>query len=1031
MSDAVYSGSMEPFRPGSSDSVDATAREIARLRRAQRNTSAKPGLNHSAIDDGALVSTVDGQTHLVIGAQWDGTNTITQLRGVKPPQPAGVTIATTLGGAVLAWSGAFLDPQPGYTSPIVAPGDWAGLTFEVSNDVDFDAGTVRYFDISTASGGHTTVAWPTPGEMLYARARVRTAAGLYSDYSTPAGPVPAGKVGLADLAFQLEDYVAGTVIHYGPTEPAAEDVSGIGDLWLREVDAGPPPKYETWRFDGVAFRKLQDQGVTQALADAVSAQQAADSKARHFSQPERPANLAAKDKGAIWTDTDGGNLRYVWTDEIVTSTTRRNLALNPTFAADAPGLFDVGKAPRLWRRFQTGTTTNVTLETSVAGGVGGGQHVIVRAGTMGPTSEIGLIHEIPLGGIVGKVRVSVRAWVTAADTTKLPQLYIDWVNAAGSVISSARTSGSGAAGTAASPQVLVLPTATALYNIPDGAVVMRVFLLRASSATAQVNGLPASTTTLTNADVHFDQLLIEHDPPVGMGTTYFDGSTGAEDSWDAAPNLSASRRFTSTVTTGAYDWRPAPIRSGSIQAKSLIASNVVATGTVSAALLEAIMVLASVIVAGDPNGDHARMTPQGFFVYTDDPIDGIPNEVIRMGTSSNDTIGITDSTGRLVASINEAGTGTFQNMSVADSLMVRGRSLESWLGDVPAQNPGSFSGNPPGQQGGVDYGPIRAEVGVAEVNGYLVAGREYEIRVRWTGKCEGDDSVEARTYVRYTGPSAAGSDTAAAPGVGSTYVDHWLHTFHWAGRWETWENTCRFVATTTGRHRFLLSVERGAWGRSGADVGNIWLIGAHKVSMAIADLGPRRPSTGQFTQGGAGFHTFPPPPPPPPPPQNYFVELAPAGYTSYRGDNTVRPAGDGVVQGPDPSGNNGIGKGHWWFAIPHITGTITNMELYAYAEHWYYGDGGQAVMNLALINQGGPNYPAIKGDWVHTGGGGWWPRAAGRNFRLPSDWWWHFTQHAPIQDRADGIRVGPTGNFPREYGRFHGSGTRLKIWWTQ
>jgi hypothetical protein len=374
----------------------------------------------------------------------------------------------------------------------------------------------------------------------------------------------------------------------------------------------------------------------------------------------------------------------------------------------------------------------------------------------------------------------------------------------------------------------------------------------------------------------------------------------------------------------------------------------------------------------------------------------------------------------------------FQTLNVADTLSIKGRPLESYLGDVSQQTPGSFSGNPNHPNGSADwYGPIQAETGVAEVNGYLTAGREYEIRVRWTGTCSGDDGVESRTYVRYTGPDAPGSNTAPPPGYLNTQIDHWLHTFHWQQRWETFENTCRFQATTTGRHRFLLSVERGALGRIANTNADIYVIPQHKVTMAITDIGPIRPQTGQFTQGGRAFNAGPPPPPPPPPPQNFFVELAPAGYISYRGNNTVRPAGDGVVQGPDPSGNNGIGKGHWWFAIPNITGTITNMEMYLYAEHWYYGDGGQIVNNLTLVGQGGPNYPAVKNDWVHTGGGGWWPRGAGRNFRLPQDWWEHFTTHPPGGNRADGIRVGPTGNFLREYGRFHGSGARLKIWYTQ
>ncbi|WP_348239973.1 hypothetical protein, partial [Salmonella enterica] len=114
----------------------------------------------------------------------------------------------------------------------------------------------------------------------------------------------------------------------------------------------------------------------------------------------------------------------------------------------------------------------------------------------------------------------------------------------------------------------------------------------------------------------------------------------------------------------------------------------------------------------------------------------------------------------------------------------------------------------------------------------------------------------------------------------------------------------------------------------------------------------------------------PPPPPPPPPTQNYFVELAPAGAASYRGNGTLRTDTTDIVQGPDPSGYNGDGQGHWWFSLPSITGTITNMEFYAYANHTYYSNVGDGLLTPTILGNGGPNYGQPRAKW----NAGRWPK---------------------------------------------------------
>lgn len=481
-------------------------------------------------------------------------------------------------------------------------------------------------------------------------------------------------------------------------------------------------------------------------------------------------------------------------------------------------------------------------------------------------------------------------------------------------------------------------------------------------------------------------------------------------------------------------WEPRLLGTGAIQPASLVASTVIATGTISAPLLEAIMVLTNIVIAGDPDGFHARLDDTALGFYRPD-VDGdeIPELIGRLGGAGGDFLSLVDDEGRLVASIDQAGKGSFQGLTVSGDLTVKGRTLDAILTDLSGQTPGVFEGFPPGQTGqGGGYGPIQGRVGVAETNGYLVAGREYEVRVRSTAMCSADDSTEARIYVLYTGPSSAGSDTAAAPVTTSTEVDHWLHTFHAQTRWETFEFSTRFQATTTGRHRFLYAIERGALGRTGNASASIFVRSEHKTMLSISDLGPSRTRTGGFTQGGGAFVGAAAPAPPAPTPQNYFTELVPAGWVSYwpdgsrRADN-INPNGEvGPVQGWAP-GTGGSNKGHWFFTIPNITGTITNMEFFAWATHWYYNSGGRGVFNHSTVGNGGPNYNSIKGN-VNIDG---IQKPGGTSWRLPGDWFEHFTTHPPGGVKFDGITVGPTANNLLEYGKFEGHTARLRIWYVQ
>lgn len=284
--------------------INRLARIVHELAGKVRDLEEESRLGHSSMVGSIGQYDSTGQLVARYGAQYDGTHGTVAFDGPVPPTPTGVTIQTALGGVIVHVPGTWEAPA------VVAPLDWARFEVEVSADTGF-SGTVYRTGITSAGGGDVNVPWAPVGTPLYARVRSKTVPGRVSPWSAVAGPVSSGAVGLGDLGFNMADYSGGTTVHYGPTEPAAEDIGGEGDLWLKELSAGPPPEYETRRWTGAVWQPLVDQGVTEALAAAVAAQTAADSKAKIFTQTSQPA-WTGVDGSAIWFDTDDGNRQRVW-----------------------------------------------------------------------------------------------------------------------------------------------------------------------------------------------------------------------------------------------------------------------------------------------------------------------------------------------------------------------------------------------------------------------------------------------------------------------------------------------------------------------------------------------------------------------------------------------------------------------------------------------------------------------------------------------------------------------------------------------
>lgn len=858
-------------------STERVAAQIIALRKRVDSLARTPQLAYSAIDDGALaLKDGSGQLTGIVGRAFDKTYGAFTVAGPTPPVPTAPTMTATPGGVIVHWDGRFADPQPSFTSPVVAPMDYQRMEVEVSTDPTFADGGFgpNRGSIPSAAGGDLFVAWGTGGTPLYARLRTRAMSGKVSAPGATVGPVQSGQVQLGDLGFDIANYAGGTTIYYGPATPTPRGSGGFlpGDVWFKEIAAGPPPHYEVWRWLGAAWAPVVDQGIADSLATAVAAQAAADAKAKLFSQPTAPSYTGAAST-AVWFDTANGGLRNVW----------------------------------------------------------------------------------------------------------------------------------------------------------DGAA-----------------------------------------------------------------------------------WAPSPLGNGSIQPQSLIASNVLVTGSITAALLEATMVLATLLIAGDPLGDHSAMGSDGFHVYKQIAGEGsVPIEVGRFGSGSNNFFGLVDGFGNAVATIDDAGGAVFQDLWVTNDPVINGMTLSERLNVAGAGRIMGYFRN----KLTADLTPVQSEIGVCEVSGYLTAGRMYAIRTHFSW-AQFKPNQEAMFRIRSSKPANKGDDTAPAPTITSTTEEVWWRTHSQTNRDFTEDLEIIYPCTINGRHRFALTAQRNSGapniGRSlasgevsitpianaptsasisfpwafdvppnvfctavttvpgsqvqevsaqnvtttGADIfiyrtnttattvnwiaigdtengGGLTIDNALLTTMYILDLGPTPATAGQITAAGGTIGAGGTQPPSPSTIKAQTIkEIVPTGSATYTGAGVERTDTTEVVQGYDSSSNNGDGKGYLWFTLPAINANaISKIELELYCVWTGMTSGGSAILNLSTATGvASPNFTKLKTDTIYGG----FSRNTKKRITLPSSWYTQFQTTPTAGARATTITFGPGGGTnPLYYCRFDPARSKLIITMTQ
>lgn len=1067
----------------------------AQIVRAQRDASTRgaPQIIHTTIEGAVPVRDASGQLTAEVGEQWDGTYGVYPLTGPPPPKPVGLTFKPVPGGGLLTWQGLWedvvLDPEQAPT-PQVAPMDFKLVEFHASTDPAFSA---LFFDtkkseLLNARGGEVLVSLERDAD-YYFRVVARSHAGTVGAPSDVIGPFRAGKAVESDLDI---DWTAktGTRIYFGADDPRSQQgiTPAYGDLWLQDVtpDGETTKQFVTQRWvpGPDRWEPAQDQGISDALAQALQAAEAAATaqasaeaaanqaagKTTTLRQPDQPPT-DGRTLGDEWIDTDAGNRRHIWDTQGVAR--RDNLltdpALRDTVAWDAVRAslaIDVTTTPRR----AGGAVLRVTVTST---GTSPYFQYLLTAPEYRPKVTVGQAY--------------TASFYVQGDPTGGQQARADlnWYDADGLLMVS--TNGAYVP-TPNGAWTRITTTGTA----PAGAVTVR------ATATMQDQAV-GRYFTVTDG-------LLETGAAVGG---YFDGDSGGEAIWNGTDANRATASTWEPMQLGAPQWVPVLLRSSAFEPKSLVARDVVATGTVTAALLEAILVLATTIIAGPPTGTHTEITPEGVFIYADDPVDGTPNLVLKLGTRDNDYFGLIDANGLLVASIDANGAAHFTGLSVDDDPIFQGLPLSQRFDEAMA---GRLLGYYRGKLA-ADITPVDGEIGIVEVNAFLESGRSYFIKAHfsWSQKIP---ETEATFRFRSTRTSTDGGDDAPAPVVGtSTSEEIWWRSHRAEKRDFTEDFELLYNASRNGRHRFMLTaqVNKSAPGIAGVQcngsipitpVANapsavhinfpwtydappmVWVTANSAVpgtqvqevtaanvtttgcdlyiyrttatqttlfwraegeafnaqrltidnalltTMSIVDAGPTPVTVGQQTAGGGTIGSGgSQPSSPTTTKQQYYKELAPAGKASWRGDGSLRTdlGSLEVVQGPDPTGYNGIGKGMYWFNLPSITGTVDRVDVYLYASHWYENGGGEVAMNISDQRGSDPNFFKLKPDWygLHLS------KPGGRWITLPSDWWALFkgTNNNAFNGRAMAITAGPPSNNLHYYGRL--TNCKLRLWYTQ
>lgn len=254
-----------------SPQIRQLARRLDSLEKQARQRKL-PTLGHSSIDGGALqANDDDGNQTLIIGQQYDGTNTAAVVTGPPPPTPLLPLLTVQAGTLRIFWDGTFTDGD-------VAPMDFARVLAYAAPSAGFVAPdpldhTQIVGQFTSATGGEITAALE-PGVEYAVYLVAWTQAGKFGPASEVAlgtpGSQPDGEAIEAALAEKSAVYRSATPPWENGDPEHAEDA---GDMWFdTTLQPGVVQTVVTWSATGnvVTLDTSGEHGLTVGKTIAVS-----------------------------------------------------------------------------------------------------------------------------------------------------------------------------------------------------------------------------------------------------------------------------------------------------------------------------------------------------------------------------------------------------------------------------------------------------------------------------------------------------------------------------------------------------------------------------------------------------------------------------------------------------------------------------------------------------------------------------------------------------------------------------------------
>jgi hypothetical protein len=254
---------------------------------------------------------------------------------------------------------------------------------------------------------------------------------------------------------------------------------------------------------------------------------------------------------------------------------------------------------------------------------------------------------------------------------------------------------------------------------------------------------------------------------------------------------------------------------------------------ITGALLADVIQLATRLVAGDPDGTRVEMNGDGITVYRQLP-DGMTSEAIRLGISGTDYIGILNTDGDTLSSLDDQGNITGQTLTANQNIVMAGQDLAETLDMMPrgviamagaAAFPASISN-------------LRTSYGLTEIAFTAPSTGVRVIKVA--------ASFLLRQWGKSTNVAVTYTTDGSRPNVGSPVLIRWTTPDTAGGTDFTVDfNTVTSIALTEGQTiRMLLMIAE-----NGND-GNIAFVNSMNPRFWVEDIGPYTAFGGVINSGG-------------------------------------------------------------------------------------------------------------------------------------------------------------------------------------